>query len=103
MLAAGEINATAAEKIFLKMLAGDQSPKAIAEKEHLLAVTDTGAIEGWVDEALAGNPQAVEEVKSGGKKQKKALGYLMGQVMQKSRGAAAPGEVQKLLRAKLGL
>jgi len=103
MLAAGEINATAAEKIFLKMLGSDQNPKAIAEAEGLLAVTDTGEIERWVEEALTSNPQAVEDVKSGGKKQKKALGYLMGQVMQKSRGAAAPAQVQELLRAKLGL
>ena len=55
------------------------------------------------DDAIATNAQAVEEVRSGGKKQKKAFGFLMGQVMQKSRGAAQPGEVQRLLRQKLGL
>jgi len=103
MLASGDVNATAAERIFSKMLGGEQGPRAIAEAEGLLAVTDTNAIEAWVEQALSANPQAVEEVKSGGKKQTKVLGYLMGQVMQKSRGAAPPTEVQKLLRAKLGL
>ncbi len=103
MLAGGEVNATAAAKIFDKMIETHQSPRMVAETEGLLAVTDTGTIEAWVDEAVAANPQAAEDFRSGGKKEKKAFGFLMGQVMQKSRGAAQPAEVQRLLRAKLGL
>ncbi len=98
----GDINATAAAKIFDAMIQSGQPPRAIAERENLLAVKDTGQIEAWVDDALAANPQAVEEVRAGGKKQKKAFGFLMGQVMQKSRGAAVPAEVQRLLEARLG-
>ena len=78
------------------------SPKCIAESEGLLAVTDAGAIEAWVDEAISDNPQAAEDVTSGGKKRKKAFGFLTGQVMQRSRGAAQPAEVQRLLAEKLG-
>jgi Asp-tRNA(Asn)/Glu-tRNA(Gln) amidotransferase B subunit len=44
----------------------------------------------------------VADVKAGGKKQKKAFGFLMGQVMQASRGAAQPAEVRRLLRERLG-
>ncbi len=102
MLDAGEINATSAAKVFDKMVKTGQSPKSIAETDGLLAVKDTAAIEAWVDEAIAANPQAVEDVKSGGKKQKKAFGFLTGQVMQKSKGAAPPQDVQKLLEEKLG-
>ena len=101
MLEAGEINATAADKVFLRVAEQGGSPREIAESEGLLAVTDAGQIEQWVDEAIAANPQAVADATEGGKKQKKAFGFLMGQVMQKSRGAAQPGEVQKLLRQKL--
>ncbi|HUS92457.1 MAG TPA: Asp-tRNA(Asn)/Glu-tRNA(Gln) amidotransferase subunit GatB, partial [Phycisphaerae bacterium] len=101
MLAEGRINATAAAKVFDLMPAGG-SPGEIAAAEGLLAVTDAGAIEAWVDEAIAANPEAVKNVTEGGKKQKKAFGFLMGQVMQRSGGAADPGEVQRLLRAKLG-
>jgi len=103
MLAAGNINATAAEKVFVKMIETGQAPQAVAEAEGLLAVTDSATIEAWIDQAIAANPQAVEEIRGGGRKQNKAMSFLMGQVMQKSRGAAQPGEVQKLLRAKLGL
>jgi len=105
MTDAGDINATAAARIF-DILASpgqdqDQDPKAIARAEGLLAVRDTAQIDAWVDEAIAANPQAVDDVREGGKKQKRAFGFLMGQVMQKSHGAATPADVQRLLKEKL--
>jgi len=102
MLSAGEVNATAAAKVFDVMVASGAEPKEIAQAEGLLAVTDSGAIERWVDEALAANPGAVADVREGGKKLKKAFGFLMGQVMQRSKGAARPAEVQRILEKKLG-
>ncbi len=102
MLGEGKINATAADRIFEKMVSTGDAPARIAEAEGLLAVSDAGQIAAWVDSAIAGNPQAVADVRAGGKKQQKAFGFLMGQVMQMSRGAAAPAEVQRLLREKLG-
>jgi len=102
MLTTDEINATAAVKIFDKMVASGGSPHAVAAAEGLLAVTDARAIEAWVQEAIAANPQAVEDVKAGGKNRKKAFGFLIGQVMQQSGGAARPAEVQRILQQKLG-
>ena len=101
MLSAGEVNATAADKVFEKMIETGDAPSRIAAAEGLQAVSDAGRIGEWVGRAIADNPQAVEDVKGGGKKQKKAFGFLMGRVMQMSRGAASPAEVQKLLREKL--
>jgi len=103
MLQAGKINATAASKLFDLLAERGGRPGQLAEAEGLLAVTDAGAVEAWVDEAIAANPQAVEDVKSGGKKQKRAFGFLTGQVMQRSGGAAQPAVVQRLLREKLGV
>ncbi|MHC4715932.1 MAG: Asp-tRNA(Asn)/Glu-tRNA(Gln) amidotransferase subunit GatB, partial [Planctomycetota bacterium] len=90
MLGDGEVNATAADRIFDRMAAEGGSPAAIAEAQGLLAVSDAGQIAAWVDQAIAANPQAVEEVRAGGKKQKKAFGFLTGQVMKLSKGAAVP-------------
>jgi len=92
-----------AAKIFDRMIETGRAPLAIAEAEGLLAITDTAAIEAWVDEAIAANAKAVAEVRCGGKKQKKSFNFLVGQVMQKSRGAAEPAEVQRLLKEKLGV
>ncbi len=102
MLAGGKVNATAADKIFAKMVETGDTPGKIAEAEGLLAIFDAGKIGEWVDQAIAKNPQAVEDVRAGGKKQKKAFGFLTGQVMQLSGGAATPAQVQKLLHEKLG-
>ncbi len=102
MLADGKVNATSAAKIFDRVVEAGGSPAAIAESEGLLAMTDTGAIGAWVDKAIAANDKAVQEVTAGGKKADKAFGFLMGQVMQLSRGTAEPAEVRRLLSEKLG-
>ena len=104
MTDAGEINATAAAKIFDKLAAEGGSPRELAQAEGLLAVRDESALQAWVDEAVASNAQAAADATSDDpKKRKKAFGFLMGQVMQRSKGAAAPPAVQKLLQEKLGL
>jgi len=103
MLNDGDINATAAAKIFNRLAEGDGPPRRIAESEGLLAIRDTGQIAEWVDAAIAANAKAVQEIQAGGKKQKKAFNFLVGQVMQTSRGAATPAAVQQLLREKLGM
>jgi aspartyl-tRNA(Asn)/glutamyl-tRNA(Gln) amidotransferase subunit B len=103
MLAAGEVNATSATKVFDTMLASGRSPREIAQAEGLGSIRDSGAIEAWVDEAIAANPEAAGDVRCAGKKQKKAFGFLMGQVMRRSGGAAQPDEVQRLLKARLGV
>jgi len=102
MLQAGKINATAAAKLFDLLAERGGRPGELAQAEGLGVVADSGAIEAWVEEAVAANPQAAADVKSGGKKQKQAFGFLTGQVMQRSGGAAQPAAVQRLLREKLG-
>ncbi|HOD79866.1 MAG: Aspartyl/glutamyl-tRNA(Asn/Gln) amidotransferase subunit B [Planctomycetes bacterium ADurb.Bin126] len=104
MTDAGEINATAAAKLFDKLAAEGGSPRELAQAEGLLAVRDESALAAWVEEAVSANAQAADDARSEDpKKRKKAFGFLMGQVMQRSKGAAAPAAVQKLLQEKLGL
>ncbi len=97
----GAVSASAAVAIFDKMLSDNRDPKSIAQSNNLIQQSDAGALETIVDEVIAANPQAVEEVKSGGKKAKKARGFLMGQVMQKTKGQANPKIAGELLDKKL--
>jgi aspartyl-tRNA(Asn)/glutamyl-tRNA(Gln) amidotransferase subunit B len=101
MIEAGQISATASVTIFEKMTQNDNSPRQIAESLNLLQKSDAGELETIVDEVIAANSQAVEDVKSGSKKNKKAHGFLMGQVMQKTKGTANPQVVAKILNSKL--
>ena len=52
-----------------------------------------------VDRAIAANPDAVEKIKAG---KGQAIGALVGAVMRETKGRADGGEVQRLIRAKLG-
>jgi aspartyl-tRNA(Asn)/glutamyl-tRNA(Gln) amidotransferase subunit B len=79
-----------------------KDPGPLAEEMNLIQKSDAGELGAIVDEVLAANPQAAEDVRSGGKKSKKAMGFLLGQVMQKSKGQANPQVVSEILAGKLG-
>jgi aspartyl-tRNA(Asn)/glutamyl-tRNA(Gln) amidotransferase subunit B len=64
----------------------------------LTQVTDTSALQAWVDEAIAENPGPVEQFRSG---KEGALNAVLGQVMKKSRGSANPQAVRELLLQRL--
>ncbi|NLD57346.1 MAG: Asp-tRNA(Asn)/Glu-tRNA(Gln) amidotransferase GatCAB subunit B, partial [Methanomicrobiales archaeon] len=55
---------------------------------------DTGAITTAIEEAINENPKALADYRNGGSK---ALNFLVGQVMKKTRGKADPGELNRLL------
>jgi aspartyl-tRNA(Asn)/glutamyl-tRNA(Gln) amidotransferase subunit B len=101
MIAAGQISATAAVTIFVEMTNSKETPEQIAARLNLIQKSDAGELEKIVDEVLAANAQAVADAKSDGKKSKKSVGFLMGQVMQKTKGTANPQVVAKILDAKL--
>ncbi|GHU37161.1 aspartyl/glutamyl-tRNA(Asn/Gln) amidotransferase subunit B [Betaproteobacteria bacterium] len=88
------------KKVFDALWNGDgQSADEIIEKQGLRQITDTGAIEGLINEVLAANPAMVAEFKAG---KEKAFNALVGQAMKATRGKANPQQVNALLREKLG-
>lgn len=92
------ISGKIAKKVFKEMWTSKDEPEKIVEDKGLVQITDTGAIEAAVDEAIASNPKAVEEYKAD---KKKAIGALVGQVMKATKGKANPQMVNKLLAEKL--
>ena len=101
LLEEGVVNASAAATIFAKMMTDDREPKVVAQENNLIQQSDAGALEGLVAEVIAANPKAVEDFTSGGKKSGKARGFLLGKVMQKSKGRANPKIVGELLDENL--
>jgi len=90
-----EITENVAKKILESLMKEPFNVRDYVEKKGLKTVADSGALEKVAREAIAENPKAVEEFKSG---QGKALNFLMGQVMKKTNGTAAPQEVRKILK-----
>ncbi len=97
---ANKIGSTAADELFGLLCETRQSAEEVASAKGLLQVTDMGAIEGWVREALAANPKAVESIKAG---KMNAIGSIVGAVMKASGGKADAKAVGDLVRKELGV
>ncbi|MDH5179707.1 MAG: Asp-tRNA(Asn)/Glu-tRNA(Gln) amidotransferase subunit GatB [Gammaproteobacteria bacterium] len=94
------ISGKLAKEIFEAMWQGEGDADTIIDKKGLRQITDTGAIETVLDEIIAANPQQVEQLKAG---KDKLMGFFVGQVMKQTGGKANPGQVNELLKKKLGL
>ena len=92
------LNSNSAREVFADMFETGEAPGAIVSTRGLAQVSDSGAIEAFVEQALADNPKSVEDY-AGGKKA--ALQFLVGQVMRLSRGKANPQMVGEMIRTKL--
>ncbi len=92
------ISGKIAKEVMEKSFATGKSPRAIVEEEGLLQISDQSELEKIVDQVIAANPSGVENYRSG---KTKALSFLVGQVMQATKGKANPGLVNKLLVEKL--
>lgn len=102
MIEVDTISVSSSVPIFEAMVETDKEPEVLAEELNLIQKSDVSELESIVEQVLAENPKAVEEVTGGGKKSKKARGFLLGQVMQKTKGQANPKVVSDILAKKLG-
>ncbi|MBN1392616.1 MAG: hypothetical protein JW947_07415, partial [Sedimentisphaerales bacterium] len=101
MIQSAEISATAANTILEEMVNTGKFPRELAEQLNLIQKSDAGELEKIIDDVLKGNHQAVADFKAGGKKSGKAKGFLLGQVMQKTKGRANPTVAAGILDKKL--
>ncbi len=102
MIEVDTISVSSSVPIFEAMVQTGKEPQLLAEELRLIQKSEAGELEAIVDQVLAENPKAVEDVTGGGKKSKKARGFLLGQVMQKTKGRANPKIVSEILAKKLG-
>jgi aspartyl-tRNA(Asn)/glutamyl-tRNA(Gln) amidotransferase subunit B len=93
------ISGKIAKQVFEEMWQSSATADEIIAAKGLKQITDTGAIELIIDKIIAGNPAQVEQYRSG---KDKVFAFFVGQVMKEMQGKANPGEVNKMLKAKLG-
>lgn len=98
-----ELSSTAGKEIFLEMYDRkntSKTPHQLAKEMNLLQENDEEALNQIIDEVLAAPEcaKAAEDVRNG---EMKAIGFLVGQVMKKSKGKANPATVNELIKAKL--
>jgi aspartyl-tRNA(Asn)/glutamyl-tRNA(Gln) amidotransferase subunit B len=94
----GTISGKAAKDVLLAMADTRDDPDAVIERLGLRQISDAGAIEAAVDQAIAANPKQVEDYRAG---KERAFNSLVGQVMKATGGKANPAQVSELLRKRL--
>jgi aspartyl-tRNA(Asn)/glutamyl-tRNA(Gln) amidotransferase subunit B len=97
MAADRSVSATAAKDVLDGVMAGEGSPREVAEARDLLQISDRGVMEEAVDAVMADHEDAVEKIRGG---DMKPIGFLVGQVMRATGGKADPGLVQSLIRER---
>jgi aspartyl-tRNA(Asn)/glutamyl-tRNA(Gln) amidotransferase subunit B len=95
----GTLSTTSARQVLEAVLETGHSPRQLVEERGLGQVSDAGALEQAVVEAIDANPAAVADYRAG---KASAINFLKGQVMRATKGKANPAVVEDLLKTKLG-
>jgi aspartyl-tRNA(Asn)/glutamyl-tRNA(Gln) amidotransferase subunit B len=95
----GTISGKIAKDVFEKMWATGEEAAVIVEREGLTQLTDDSALRAVVAELVATSPEQAASYRGG---KSAALGWFVGQVMQRTGGRANPRTVNDLLRKALG-
>jgi aspartyl-tRNA(Asn)/glutamyl-tRNA(Gln) amidotransferase subunit B len=98
LMAQGTISGKIAKDVFEIVWNEGGDPRAIVEQRGLQQLTDLSAIAALVDDIVGKNPDKLAEAK----KNPKAVGWFVGQVMKASGGKANPQAVNDLLKKKIG-
>ena len=89
-----KITDNVAQKILEKLIEKPFDVKEYVKKEKLEAVSDISELEKYCKEAIEENQKAVADYKKG---EKKALNFIVGTVMKKTKGKATPKEVNEII------
>ena len=99
MVSTGEISGKIAKDVLDHIMEHpEEDPREYVARNNLRQVTDIAAIEAVVDDIIAKNPDKLADAK----KNPKAIGWFVGQVMKASGGKANPQAVNDLLKKKIG-
>ena len=94
----GTLSGRMGREVFEAMWETGKPAAAIVEERGLKQISDTGALEGLVDELLTREADKAAEYRAG---RTKLLGFFVGQVMKATGGKANPKVVNELLRTRL--
>jgi aspartyl-tRNA(Asn)/glutamyl-tRNA(Gln) amidotransferase subunit B len=98
MVASKEVSASAGKEVLDVLVSEGGDPASVVESKGL-GRADAGELEAIVERAIAANAEAVDKIKAG---KGQAIGAIVGAVMRETKGRADGGEVQRMIREKLG-
>ncbi|AMB94332.1 Asp-tRNA(Asn)/Glu-tRNA(Gln) amidotransferase subunit GatB [Aerococcus sanguinicola] len=94
----GTISSKIGKKVFKHLAEEGGSAKAYVESAGLVQISDPEQLVPMINDVIDANPQSLEDYQAG---KKKAMGFLVGQIMKETRGQANPQVVNQLLKEEL--
>jgi aspartyl-tRNA(Asn)/glutamyl-tRNA(Gln) amidotransferase subunit B len=95
LIDAGVISNNMAKEILIEALKTKKRPGDIVKEKGVSQITDESEISALAEEVLRENPKVVNDYLSG---KLNALGFLVGQLMKKTKGHASPAIANRLLK-----
>jgi len=98
MVEGKKITNLVAKELLGELIENDQPPQTLAEERNLLSISEKSELLGLVREAINENPKAVEDFLRG---KDKAIMFLVGWVMRKTKGKADPNILKELIERQI--
>lgn len=95
MNVAGDLNSRGTKDILAMIVAKDENPKDIAEREGLIQKNDPELLKSVAQKVIDANPEKVAEYKSG---KEALLMFFVGQIMKETKGSGNPQMIQEILK-----
>ena len=99
MIKSSAISGKIGKTVLEEMFASGKMPQQVVEEKGLVQISDESEIENIIKQVITENPKPAQEYREG---RKKAIGFLVGQVMKLTKGKANPRLANKILQEKLG-
>jgi aspartyl-tRNA(Asn)/glutamyl-tRNA(Gln) amidotransferase subunit B len=98
MIDSGIINGKTAKALLIEIIQTGKDPEKLVKEKDLEQISDINLLEDAINQVIAENQKSAEDFKNG---KENAVMFLVGRVMQKTKGRANPNKVNELLRGKL--
>ena len=98
MIDSGVITGKVAKALLIETIQTGTAPEKLVKEKGLEQISDVNLLEAAISQAISENPNPVEDFKGG---KDNAIMFLMGKIMQKTKGRANPNKVNEMLREKL--
>ena len=98
LIAENKVSGKMGKEILDKVFQSGKSPGSIVQEGGLTQISGSNELLQLVREVIKENPKTISDYKKG---KEKAIGFLVGMVMRKTKGRANPAEVNKLLQEEL--
>ncbi|MFA5388940.1 MAG: Asp-tRNA(Asn)/Glu-tRNA(Gln) amidotransferase subunit GatB [Candidatus Omnitrophota bacterium] len=98
MIDGGVITGKTAKALLIEVIETGKNPKEMVKEKGLEQISDVSLLEDTIDQVIAENLKSAEDFKNG---KENAIMFLVGKVMQKTKGRANPGKINGILRERL--